>query len=112
VINELTPLYVIEWGETGNAAYCCRNCADEWAQEYGLEWHNPSSLNFTLENDKGLAAWCDHYGQIELDYPEACECGQWLRANLTPAGENYIRENYDTMPKQVIEYYGIKKDQE
>ncbi len=22
----------------------------------------------------------------------------------------YVRENYDTMPKHVIEYYGIEKD--
>lgn len=108
MLDQLTNLYVVEWD--GGADYVCRECASEFVKDNGLEWDNSHSLNFTLENDKGLSGWVDFFGQVETDYPPACECGQWLRGNLTLDGENYVRENYDTMPKHVIEYYGIERD--
>lgn len=105
MIEQLTPLYVLEWD--GGADYVCRGCADEFATEYGLEWDNPNSLNYTLENDKGLAAWCDYYGQIESDHPQACECGQYLDVVLTPDGMDYLKDN--NFPQYVNEYYGLTK---
>lgn len=109
-MNEtLTTLYVIEWD--GGADYVCQSCANEWVISEGLEWDNTHSLNYVKENDKGLTAWIDFYGQIESDYPQACHCGQWLKVHLTRDGENYIRENYESMPKHVIDYYQIEKDQ-
>lgn len=107
-MTELTSLYIVEWD--GGADYVCRDCAGKFVKDNGLEWENANSCNYTLENDKGLAAWCDYFGQIESDYPQACECGQWLKVGLTLDGENYIRENYETMPAQVIKYYQIEKE--
>lgn len=108
--NQLTQLYVIEWDIT--ADYVCQSCANEWVKNNGLEWENDHSVNYVKENDKGLYAWVDFYGEIELDYPIACECGQWLDATLTPGGENYIKENFESMPRHVIEYYKIERDQD
>lgn len=107
--DQLTQLYVIEWD--GGADYVCQSCANKFVVDNGLEWDNSHSLNYVVENDKGLMVWVDFFGQIESDYPQACECGQWLKVHLTPDGENYIRENYESMPKHVIEYYEIERDQ-
>lgn len=107
--DQLTQLYVIEWDIT--ADYVCQACANEWVKKNGLEWENDHSLNYVKENDKGLTAWVDFFGEIESDSPQACECGQWLKVQLTKDGENYIRENYESMPKHVIEYYQIERDQ-
>jgi hypothetical protein len=107
--DQLTQLYVIEWD--GGADYVCQSCANEWVKENGLEWENDHSLNYVKENDQGLTAWVDFYGQVETDYPPSCECGQWLKGNLTTYGENYIKENFESMPKHVIEYYQIERDE-
>ena len=105
MINEITETYVIEWDIT--ADYSCRDCARQWAEDNGLEWHNPNSLNYTLENSNGLAAYCDHFGQLESDYPQACQCGRYLDVRLTPDGMNYLRDN--NFPEYVNEYYGVEK---
>lgn len=104
MIEQLTPLYVLEWD--GGADYVCRGCADEFVKDNGLEWDNPNSLNYTLENDKGLSAWVDHFHQIESDSPQACECGQYLEVRLTPDGENYLRDN--DFPEFLLKHYGIE----
>lgn len=107
--DQLTQLYVIEWD--GGAEYVCQTCANQFVLDNGLEWDNGHSLNYVLENDQGLMVWVDFFGQIESDYPQACECGQWLNVSLTNDGENYIKENYESMPKHVIKHYRIEREE-
>jgi hypothetical protein len=109
--EQLAQLYVIHTEAITD--YLCQACTNNWVIANGLEWANDHSLNYVKENEKGLTAWVDFFGEIESDYPLACGiCDMWLDVRLTNDGENYIRENYDTMPKHVIEYYRIEKDQD
>lgn len=107
-MGELTTVYIVEWD--GGGDYCCRNCAAKVADELGLEWNNPNTLNFTEVNGDGVSIWADIFRQLESDSPQACECGQWLRVNLTPDGRDYLQEIAADMPDYVLNYYEIKKE--
>ncbi len=108
MLDKMTQLYLIEWD--GGADYACQACANKFVLDNGLEWDNSHSLNYVLENDKGLSVWVDFYGQIESDSPQACECGQWLKVSLTRDGEDYLKEIAEDLPSYVLKYYGMEKE--
>lgn len=102
-MTDITQLYIIETYDSID--YTCRDCAVKFATDNGLTWNRPATYDYTRESENNCYTYEDTFGQVETDYPVACDCGQWLDARLTQDGINYIEENIDSMPSFIINYY-------
>ena len=113
-------LYVAEIPNDGMAWFLCLDHARSFADEYGLEWHNSCSFDYTEDYEtKGATVWEDVFGQVETDYPMGCDnCDldrntphiTWLGNQLTPDGVQYLLDPENNFDDAVIEFYGYTKD--
>lgn len=111
-------LYVAEIPNDGMAWFLCREHAQDFANEYGLTWNRPGSLDFTEDYEtKGATVWEDVFGQVETDHPLGCDtCNYdkdrttWLGNQLTPDGVEYLLDPNNNFDNAVIEFYGYTKE--
>lgn len=108
-IETLQQPYIIG-DESGDfIAYACRDCAEEFAKDNGLEWN--SNRNSTEEHESGLYAYDTLWDSGESDTPTACSCGQYLDVQLTKDGKNYVLE-HGGFPEWLLNEYGISSESE
>ena len=112
-------LYVAEIPNDCMAWFLCLDHARSFADEYGLEWHDNGSFDYTEDYEtKGATVWEDVFGQVETDQPLGCDtCNYdkdrttWLGNQLTPDGVQYLLDPNNNIDDAVIEFYGYTKDE-
>ena len=101
----MQDLFVIGNPLDGFITFVCEGCADKWGTTNGLEWSH-SHRNYTEEHPSEMYAYRDSFGEAQSDHAVACEdCGEWLDADLTEDGLNWLVENFDRMPMDVLRHY-------
>jgi hypothetical protein len=83
--------------------YSCEDCAREWATKNGIPATKDSGYERELDGygvvETAYAVW----PYAECDYPPACGCGQYLDAQLTEDGLDYLVEH--ELPEWVVKAY-------
>jgi hypothetical protein len=83
----------------------CQECAEEFAQQRGLEWRGGQAYNSFTEPLEGSYAHAQDeptWALGESDYPYSC-CGYYLHTGFTREGRENLKSEY---PKWVQELYG------
>jgi len=104
--------YVIGVAGDGFTEIACQEHARNFAEDNGLVWDNPSTLNYTEERPDQVYAYADHFGEIESDTPQSCiacemdgKHSTWLGVGLTPDGVEYLTDPTNGFPADVIKFY-------
>jgi hypothetical protein len=105
--------YIIGDPNAGFAEIVCQEHARNFAEDNGLTWDNPSTLNYTEERPDQVYAYADYFGELETDTPQSCTACEidgkhstYLGVSLTEEGQAYAIEN--GFPADVIKFYGIE----
>ncbi len=91
----------------------CRDCASEFGKEHGLEWNTYPFMPEMMDTPNGVAT---PEGEIaaevyapeiyESDTPTSCDdCDTWLVCSLTKDGVEYLLDEVNEFPKDVIALY-------
>lgn len=107
-------LYVAEYPNDGMHWYSCLEHAQKFATDNGLTW--AGDYGYTEDSEtKGASVWADTFGQVETDYPVACESCDvdkgsnqttWLGVCLTDEGVKFLLDPTRNFPLDVIKFYG------
>ena len=111
--QELATLYLVRDTSEVWDTYC-RECAGEVGKEMGLVWdtypfqpeamHTPNGVE---RPEDELAEPLVYAPEIhESDTPQACaKCDLWLDCSLTKDGVEYLTDEFNDFPQEVIDLY-------
>ena len=109
-------LYIAEYPNDGMAWYVCLEHAQQFATDNGLTWNRPNDYDYTKDYETtGATVWADTFGQVETDYPIACDSCDidketkrttWLGNRLTEEGVKFLLDPTRNFPLDVVKFYG------
>ena len=106
-IETPAPAWIIIDGDF--CAYSCEGHAREYAETNGIPATTGDSYSIDREGYGATSdiylvhSWYSH----ESDYPESCECGQYLAVDLTREGREYMQD-HGGFPAWLMEAHGIE----
>jgi hypothetical protein len=92
----------------------CRECATKFGEEHQLTWNTYPFMPDTMETPNGVSRPADEEHEplvyapdtYESDTPASCEdCLVYLECDLTKDGVEYLTDEVNEFPKEVIALY-------
>ena len=111
--TQLETLFLVKDTDEVWGTYC-RECAGEQGKNFGLVWdtypfqyesmHTPNGVDRPEDEEiEPLVFAPDIY---ESDVPASCEdCGIWLNTSLTTYGVEYLTDEFNDFPQEIIDLY-------
>jgi hypothetical protein len=108
----LYPLFLVRDTDEVWGTYC-KDCAGTLGEHFGLKWntypympdsmYSPDDLVLAEDESEPLVYEPEIY---ESDVPASCEnCGLWLNTSLTTHGVEYLTDEFNDFPQEVIDLY-------
>ena len=110
--SQLCPLFLVKEPNEVWGTYC-KDCAGTLGEHFGLVWNTypfmPDSMyapdDLVLEEDE-VEPLVYEPEIFESDTPLGCEnCGIWLNTDLTQYGVEYLTDEFNDFPQEVIDLY-------
>jgi hypothetical protein len=109
----LETLYLVR--DTDECWYTyCRECATKFGEEHQLKWNTYPFMPDSMETPNGVSRPADEEHEplvyapetYESDTPASCEdCHLYLECDLTKDGVEYLTDEFNEFPQEVIDLY-------